>query len=317
MKRILPILFAIAMVAAGCSRTAESSRPEVSTVMLAHTFERLQAQPSAPMSPAESAAIEAFMRYRGYTSVDSMMADVRMARALSSFGPLVHSTFADTAALTAMVADIADRANSAGVQPAAPRYAFVIWNDVRSMAFVDSILLVALNHYLGADCPFYRGLPEYTLQGKTPAQLPLDIAEAQVATQYPFIGQTALARIAYEGVLAMARQQLTGCTESAALGYSEEQWEEIERNESRWWRQLASLKLIYTADRLAIDQLVMPAPYTTPLGPDAPPRLGRYFGYRIVQAWLNRNGRKPLSELLAPQFYADVRLLRQSGYNPN
>ena len=67
MKRILPILFAIAMVAAGCSRTAESSRPEVSTVMLAHTFERLQAQPSAPLSPAESAAIEAFMRYRGYT----------------------------------------------------------------------------------------------------------------------------------------------------------------------------------------------------------------------------------------------------------
>ena len=317
MKRILPILFAIAMVAAGCSRTSEPSQPTAQSVMLVATFERLQTQPSASLSPAETTAIEAFMRYRGYTSVDSMMADVRMERALRSFGPLVHATFADTAALTTMVADIAGRAHSAGVQLAAPRYAFVIWNDVRSMAFVDSILLVALNHYLGADCPFYRGLPEYTLQGKTPAQLPLDIAEAQVATQYPFIGQTALARMAYEGVLAMARQQLTGCAEAAALGYSDEQWEEIERNESRWWRQLASLKLIYTADALAIDQLVMPAPYTTPLGPDAPPRLGRYFGYRIVQAWLKRNGSKPLPELLAPQFYADDRLLIQSGYNPN
>lgn len=317
MKRILPILILLAMAVAGCSRSAESSQPAAQAVMLVSTFERLHAQPAAPLSPAESAAIEAFMSYRGYSSVDSMMAGTRMARALNSFGPLVHATFADTAALMAMVADIDRRAEAAGVRLAAPRYAFVIWNDVHSMAFVDSILLVALNHYLGADCPFYRGLPEYSLSAKTPAQLPLDIAEAQVATQYPFIGQTALARMAYEGVLAMARQQLTGCTEAEALGYTPEQWSDIERNEARLWRQLASLKLIYTADQLSIDQLVAPAPYTTPLGPDTPPRLGRYFGYRIVQALLKRDGRKPLPELLAPQFYADDRILILSGYNPN
>lgn len=307
----------LATVAAGCSRTAEPSQCKVETVMLVSTFERLHTQPSAPLSPSEATAIEAFMSYRGYTSVDSMMTDGRMSRALSSFRPLVHSTFADTASLASMVADIAERAERAKLHLATPRYAFVIWNDVRSMAFVDSILLVALNHYLGADCPFYRGFPEYQLSSKTPAQLPLDIAEAQVATQYPFVGQTALARMVYEGALAMARQRLTDCTEAAALGYSAEQWAEIVRNEGRWWRQLASLKLIYTTDQLAIDQLLMPAPYTTPLGPDAPARLGRYFGYRIVKAWIKGNGSKPIPDLLAPQFYADDRILIQSGYNPN
>ena len=316
MKRIflaLPLLLALFC---GCRQSESLPDEKVETVMLFHTFQRLNTTFSSALTPSESVAINAFMQYRGYSSIDSMMADPRMSLALRSFGPLVQTAFSDTASLSRMAQDIASRASEAGINLASRRYVFVIWNDTSSMAFVDSMLLIALNHYLGADCPYYKGFPQYQLVAKTPEQLPLDIAEAQVASTYPFIGKTALARMAYEGVLAIARQRLTGCTEAQALGYTDSQWQDITEQAGRWWRQMASLKLIYTSDQLAIDQLVMPAPYTAPFGIDAPPRLGRYFGYEIVCAWLNRHGDKPLAQLHSPDFYANDRLLVESGYNP-
>lgn len=304
----------MAVALCGCGKSSQIEATPVETVMLVDVFERLQAQADAPLSAAEQSAIEAFMAYRGYTAVDSMMMDGRMAMALSSFGPLVHSTFGDTAALTQQVRDINQRAAEEGVTLATHRYAFVVWNDLHSMAFVDSILLVALNHYLGVDCPYYRGFPEYQLWLKTPAQLPLDVAEAQVASAYPYIGKDALSRMVYEGVLAIARQRLTGCSEAESLGYDEQQWTLLQQQSEALWKKLATQKLIYTTDEYAIDQLVMPAPYTLPLGQEAPARIGRYFGMRIVQAWIERHDAKPLAEMLVPEFYANDRILVESGY---
>ncbi len=268
---------------------------------------------------ADSTAINAFMKTVAEQTVTNEILEAwANSRVVEIFTPAVDSVFEAKPETGEIIGRILSNAEKNGIALPSRQYANVVYGRPESILFVDSIMLVSLNHYLGADYPGYSHWPTYIRDKKTPEMLPYDLAEALVATEYPFIGKenaTVLSRLIYEGALAHAKDALVGHNSPAmSLGYSESQFQWLIKNEKDLWRSLVHNRLIYDTSEATIYKLVGPAPSVSLLNPETPGRAGRFIGYRIVDAYMKKHPEKTLSELLSPDFYNSSAVLMDSGY---
>lgn len=257
---------------------------------------------------------EAFLRTVGAES----LGEWSKSRAVAVFTPDVDSVFADAIPTGTIVGNILKRADAQGLSFPARSYAAVVYGRPESIMFVDSTMLIALNHYLGAEYPGYSHLPYYIREGKTPERMPYDIAEALTATSYPFIGTdnpTLLSRLLYQGALTEAKLRLVpGASKAEALGYTDEEYKYLEENERGIWQSIVASRLLYDTSPATADRLLAPAPAVTITTPSAPGRAGRYIGYKIVASYLTNHPGTDLTQLLDSTFYNSTQTLAESGY---
>lgn len=238
--------------------------------------------------------------------------------AVKVFQPAVDTMFSSTSSIEAMVGAVIERA--ADEQLGLPRLRFttVTWGSMRPMVRVDSVMLIALNHYLGADYPGYAGFEAYRRSEKTPAAIQYDLAASLAATQYPMDmtePPTLLNWMLYEGALVETRMRLVPDASLAkAIGIDDEQLKILQDNTKEIWQEMAARRLIYDTDPLTIDRYLGAAPSTPLLQGRAPGRSGRYIGHCIVKAWLARHPDATLRHLLQPSFYANPSTLADSGF---
>ncbi len=238
------------------------------------------------------------------------------------FTPAVDSVFADTDTLARAIGTITGRAAARGLNIPERRYAAVVYGRRQAILFVDSVMLIALNHYLGQEYEGYSHWPVYMRFSKAPQYMPYDIAEALVATEYPYAGgdnATALARMLYEGALIAAKLELVGCDAEPmyALGYRPEQYRFLTDEEASLWNTAVGHRLIFDTSATTASQLVDPAPATRLLDERAPGRAGRYLGWRIVESYRRTHPEATLPFLLSPEFYTSHSVLREAGYSPS
>lgn len=315
------IILGVAVALWGCSGREEAMPPQpvvrLDLMMqeLAHADTATVADSVAVYRPE----IDAMFKVLG---VDSPSAADVMAwsrgDAVRVFQPAVDSVYASTAGIEAMIGGVTARA--ARELPELPelRYATVTWGSMRPMVRVDSVMLIALNHYLGSDYPGYTSFEAYRRRDKTPAAMPYDLAASLAATQYPMTmtePATLLNWMLYEGALVEVRMRLVPEANLAmAIGVDEAQLDILEANTKDIWREMAAMRLIYDTDPLTIDRYLGASPSTPLLQGRAPGRTGRYIGYRIVKAWLSRYPDTPLTNLLLPTFYASPSTLADSRF---
>ncbi len=236
------------------------------------------------------------------------------------FQPPVDSIYPDITEIERDLGHILSRARVDSLEIPDLEYATVVWGIGRPMVRMDSILLIALNHYLGADFEGYSNWEAYRRAQKTPDQLPYDLAAVIVATQYPFDSAgktpTLLDWMLYEGALAEARMRLVpDATAACALGFTQEQYEFLENNSGQMWQEMAARRMLYDTDPTLIDRMIASAPASPLLGGKAPGRTGRYIGYAIVRAYLRKHPDTSLRQLLNPSFYTSQKTLIESGYS--
>lgn len=237
------------------------------------------------------------------------------------FSPMTDSVFADISGIEDTLGIIIRNAEKEGLAVPERKYAAVAWGKDQSIIFNGDVALIALNHYLGPDSKAYEGWPAYKRENKRRAMLPYDIAEALVATVYPYIpdqnNDNVLSRMLYEGALTQAKMRLVPDASLAnALGFSDTQLRDIVKNEEFIWTRLVSGKMLYSTDEDLKSKLFAPLPYSQPISANAPGRTARFTGYEIVKAYLERNPETKLSHLLSPEFYNNPKALAESGYNP-
>ncbi|MDE6484615.1 MAG: hypothetical protein K2L14_04405 [Duncaniella sp.] len=188
----------------------------------------------------------------------------------------------------------------------------------QSVVTADSVVYIALNHYLGAHHDFYAYFPYYQRRLKEPSRIGIDVAEAVVSERFPYSPAskypTALSRMAAEGAVVEAVMQLTGASEREALGYSPDEYAWLEQNEQPAWESLVTRDLIFSTDPAVTETLVRPNSVTSFLHPEAPGRAGRFIGHRIVRSYLKKHPSATLSTLLSPDFYNDPNLLEKAEY---
>lgn len=330
--RFLTIVIIAAMAAAiaicsGCSgrRPADVAPDSVSVAdvyRMMYQYGRTDSAGRDSLARLDTAEVRAFMTVVGETPVtDLRMQGWSWALPTLVFTPAVDSAFThgtDSLALT--LGAITARMRQAGVEIAPRRYAAVVWGRMESVLFVDSVMLIALNHYLGAEYPGYDHFPLYMRLTKEPRLMPYDLAEALIATDHPYSNPegTLLQRMLYEGALTAAKMEAAGpdAVLADALGYRPEQMQFILDEEENLWRRIVADGLLYDTSAANIDRLVAPAPNASIIDARCPGRVGRYFGYRIVDSFRRRNSDATLPYLLSAEFYTDPDILAQSRYNP-
>lgn len=182
----------------------------------------------------------------------------------------------------------------------------------QSVVISDTIVLLALNHYLGIDYPGYQSFPEYVRRGKSARRVAYDVGEAWLRARYPFpdsiVAPTLLQRMAYEGaILAELSEELGDADRATLLGWTAEELADVGANERRAWDTLVGREMLFSDDPALTSRLINPAPSSPDISPDAPGRLGRYLGLRIIET----SGQSP-DAILASRAYLDPAIIE--GY---
>ncbi|MDE5568049.1 MAG: hypothetical protein K2J12_06360 [Muribaculaceae bacterium] len=220
-----------------------------------------------------------------------------------------------------MLAYLIQKSENEGVKLPVKRFASVIWGKPQSIIFNDSCMLIAFNHYLGSEHPAYASLDNYKRQSKTENAMTYDIAEALMATQYPYVkseSSSVINRLIYEGALIEAKMRLVrNSSQAEALGYSDEQLKWLKDNEKEIWNKMVSSKMLFDNSATLAERLVSPAPFTAPLSTDTPGRAGRFIGHNIVKKYIETNPNIKVSDLLKPEFYNKSNPLADIPYTGN
>ncbi len=315
---LLPLLLAAAM---GC--TTDRSKPVPVSRLDRALADYKDATPRERVAMADTLGpeIDAFFRVLGYDSVgESELEWWSAGDEVELFQPDVDAAFPDLAALESTIGVIYANANRLGLPLDSLRFASVVYGKPMPLVRVDSVMLIALNHYLGADYPGYSHWEAYKRAEKTPAALPYDLAAAIVSTTYPMAASdsaTLLSNLLYEGALVEARMRLLPDADLAsALGTTPEGLKAMQQGLPQMWREISERKMLYDTNQLTSDRLLSAAPSSPLLNGEAPARAGRYVGYSIVKSYLKSHPQATLTSLFDPAFYANHAAVAQSAFNP-
>lgn len=158
----------------------------------------------------------------------------------------------------------------------------------------DTIALVALDTYLGADHEFYGGIPKYISENMKPSQITPDLAAAY-ADRYIYQSQrkTLLDEMIYFGkALYFMDKIIPFKTDAEKIGYTQEQLEWAISNEDQIWRYFISKELLYNTDSSLPARFTAPAPFTKfylELDTESPGKLGQFIGWQIVKSYMENN----------------------------
>ena len=183
----------------------------------------------------------------------------------------------------------------------------------------ENSIVVALDCYLGDSEPVYTkiGIPAYQSRRMTPEHITTDIARAIYESR---LEKTQFATTILDEMVQAGKQIVfleamqPDQSPHILLGYSTEQMEWIIKNEHAVWATLVSEELLYKGDQLLFRKLFGDGPFTQDFSQDAPPRLGEYIGWRIVQNYVLKQSDLTLASLLQMKDSQDI--LTKSKYKP-
>jgi hypothetical protein len=183
----------------------------------------------------------------------------------------------------------------------------------------DSIIIIALDVYLGTDFTKYRslGLPNYKIRRMTSDNIAIDVMKQIYNTAIdPHIKQkTLIDRMVSAGkLLYFLDAVLPDTPDSLKVGYTSKQVEWINNNGSNVWAFLVSNKLFYSADFKIQSNFIQDGPFTSGFSNESPPRIGVWVGWQIVRNYMLEHPEVSLSDLINNK---DLQLIfNQSGYKP-
>ncbi len=183
----------------------------------------------------------------------------------------------------------------------------------------DSVIIIALDLYLGTDFSQYRslGFPHYKIRCMKPNNIIVDVMKSvYVAELAPRNKQKTLVdrMIAAGKLLYYLDAMLPNVADSLKICYTSKQISWIENNKSNVWAFMVNSKLFYSADYKTQTKLMQDGPFTTGFSNNSPPRMGMWLGWQIVRKYMNTHPNITLENLIKN---ADAQaIFNQSGYKP-
>jgi len=188
--------------------------------------------------------------------------------------------------------------------------------------FVDSVLIISLDMYMGCDYHFYKrlgeALPKFIRRRLCREYI---LSDCMKEMAYSFIQSNSassciLDDMLFEGKRWMfAELALTNLPDSLISGYTEKQTKWMERYEYDVWSFLIEKNYLYSNDNLVTRKLVGEAPYTAYFGKESPGCIGRWIGWQICRNWIAQNPDRPLKSLFEEK--NPQQILKDSRYRPS
>jgi gliding motility-associated lipoprotein GldB len=159
----------------------------------------------------------------------------------------------------------------------------------------DSILLIALDNYLGPEHKFYvdGGIPQYLAKNFKQEQITVNLAEG-FAKNYVYQSnrKTFLDEMIYFGKLLYFKDKIIPFKSDAEkIGYIPEEIAWARTNESPIWSYFVEKELLFSSDSKLPARFIADAPFSKfylELDNESPGKLGQYIGWQIVKAYAER-----------------------------
>ncbi len=188
-----------------------------------------------------------------------------------------------------------------------------------NIIFADSVLVIALDMYMGKDYEQYRqiGIPEYKVLWLNKKSIVRDCMEeiASSKINYKDSNTTFLNQIIKRGkILYFLDAMLPDMPDEQKIEYTKKQLEWCKKNESNIWAFFIENKLLYSTDYQAINKFIIDGPFTSVFSRESPSRIGCWIGWQIVRAFMNNNKNTTLNELINEK--DAQKILSKSKYKP-
>ncbi|MCD4746228.1 MAG: hypothetical protein K8R58_08005 [Bacteroidales bacterium] len=185
--------------------------------------------------------------------------------------------------------------------------------------YYDSILIIALDMYLGRDYEPYKqlGLPAYKTYRMQKDFIINDCMKelAESSINSGNVGKTLLDQMINEGKKLFFLDAMQAEThDTIKIGYTSEQLKWNEENEANIWAFLIENNLLYSSDYQMISKLITDAPFTSFFSRESPARIGNWIGWQIVRDYMNNCKEITLKELMNE--YDAQKILTKSKYKP-
>jgi hypothetical protein len=182
-----------------------------------------------------------------------------------------------------------------------------------------NLLAIGLDKYLGADEDLYKeiGLYRYLSVHMYPGKLASDCMAFWGETEFPFHDSVdnLLCNMVYRGrLLYFTKAMVPSKPDSVNWGFTKAGLEFCRENERAMWTTLIENKFLFNTDRFTIDKFIQEGPFTKDFGRGSPARAAVWIGYRIVEAYMEKNPGLTLSQLMDEKDY--MKMLNVSAYNP-
>ena len=186
--------------------------------------------------------------------------------------------------------------------------------------YFDSVMIISLDLFLGADYEPYRtiGLSRYMVRRMTPDfivpecmkqigihHLPADLPQ-----------RTLLDHMVLHGKLYYFLDHvMPGHSDTLVTGYTPAQQEWCRANEEKVWALMLEGELLFSPDPFVVNKFIQDGPFTSGLPPESPAMLGRWMGWQIVNAYMERYPETSMEELF--HLSDSQHILSESRYKPS
>lgn len=199
-------------------------------------------------------------------------------------------------------------------------HVITVTNDVRyndRIIFADSLLFIGLDNYLGPEHKYYGGFQRYIAKSLDRRYIPSDVAGAFAKKVVPRPrDRTFLARMIYFGKeLYLKDRLMPNASDADKIGYTEDEMLWAMSNEEPIWRNFVEREHLYSTDNGLNPRFLDIAPFSKfglELDNESPGRLGRYIGWQIVRAFMEKNPVAIKQMLTMPE----EELFKKSNYKP-
>lgn len=181
----------------------------------------------------------------------------------------------------------------------------------------DSLLLIGLDNYLGANHKFYTGFQGFVASGLDKQYLVSDVATEFCSHVMPNQkGRTFLDQVIYYGKQLYLKDKLMPFqSEEQRIVYTPEQLAWAKANEEEIWKYFVERELLFSTNKQLQLRFLDPAPFSKfqlELDSESPGRLGRYMGWQIVRAFMENN-KVTVQQLIA---IPAEEIFKKSNYKP-
>ncbi|SDR66159.1 gliding motility-associated lipoprotein GldB [Formosa sp. Hel1_31_208] len=185
------------------------------------------------------------------------------------------------------------------------------------IAVTDTIVLVAIDNYLGSDHEFYNNIPQYLAENMRPSQIVVDLAKAYSEKQiFQTEKKTLLDEMIFFGKqLYFKDKMIPFKTDAEKIGYTEQQLEFAIANEDMIWTHFVENEMLFDSDSSLPARFIADAPFSKfylEIDNETPGRLGQFLGWQIVRAYM-RNNKVSLKEMLQTEA---AEIFNKSNYKP-
>ncbi|MBT8263501.1 MAG: gliding motility lipoprotein GldB [Bacteroidia bacterium] len=167
--------------------------------------------------------------------------------------------------------------------------------DYQNKAIVaDTLLVLGLDTYLGAEHEFYVNVKKYVAKNLKPSQIGPDVATSYARQLISQPRQrNFLAQMIYFGKeLYLKDIWLPEIPDAEKIGYSDAEIIWANENEEDIWRYFIENELLYSTDPKLPGRFINAAPFSKfylEIDNESPGMIGRYIGWQIVRSYMKNN----------------------------